>query len=100
MPFIRFTKIVGEEDEDEEEEEEDIQKNNAKFQENIDGPKAIDQSLFKKYLIYSKAFVRPVLQAVDSEKVVLILHFYCYFYCYIYCFVSFILLLQNNLKIV
>ena len=43
-----------------------------KFQENIDGPKAIDQVLFKKYLIYSKAFVRPVLQAVDSEKVIIV----------------------------
>ena len=70
-----FTKTVGEEDEDEEEIE-NIQKNNAKFQENIDGPKAIDQALFKKYLIYSKAFVRPVLQAVDSEKVFITYHLF------------------------
>ena len=67
LHYILLFRNTGEEDEGEE--EENIQQNNVKFQENIDGPKAIDQALFKKYLIYAKAFVRPVLQAVDSEKV-------------------------------
>ena len=76
----------GDDDEDEDENEnerDNTHKNNVKFQENIDGPKAIDQVLFKKYLIYSKAFVRPVLQAVDSEKVIILFYdviVLCFYY--------------------
>ena len=86
--MILFQNIEGEDDEDEDENERDnTHENNVKFQENIDGPKAIDQVLFKKYLIYSKAFVRPVLQAVDSEKVIhCILCYYCFVVsCFLIC---------------
>ena len=34
-----------------------------------DGPKPIEQALLKKYLAYSRTMCKPVLQAVDSEKV-------------------------------
>ena len=34
-----------------------------------DGPPPIDQAIFKKYIKYSRAFVKPVLREVDSEKV-------------------------------
>ena len=34
-----------------------------------DGPPPIDQAIFKKYIKYSRAYVKPVLREVDSEKV-------------------------------
>jgi DNA replication licensing factor MCM2 len=34
-----------------------------------DGPEAIDQALLKKYIIYARTHVRPVLRQVDTEKV-------------------------------
>lgn len=34
-----------------------------------DGPPPIDQGIFKKYIKYARAFVKPVLREVDSEKV-------------------------------
>ena len=33
------------------------------------GPQPLDQVMFKKYLTYARAFVKPVLHAVDSEKI-------------------------------
>lgn len=34
-----------------------------------DGPPPIDQGIFKKYIKYSRANVKPVLREVDSEKI-------------------------------
>jgi hypothetical protein len=45
-----------------------------------EGPQPIDQALLKKYLLYSRAFVKPVLQAVDSEKVRTYVQWYDYYF--------------------
>lgn len=34
-----------------------------------DGPDPIDQAMLKKYIMYAKSFVKPVLHDVDSEKI-------------------------------
>jgi DNA replication licensing factor MCM2 len=34
-----------------------------------EGPQPLDQAMLKKYLTYSRAFVKPILQAVDVEKI-------------------------------
>jgi DNA replication licensing factor MCM2 len=34
------------------------------------GPPPIEQTLFKKYIKYARAFVRPVIRDVDTEKVI------------------------------
>lgn len=71
--LIRLVHSQGEPDDDEEDEEEERtgQKRSRDHSDSAanEGPQPIDQVLFKKYLTYSRAFVKPVLQAVDSEKV-------------------------------
>ena len=63
-----------EDDDDEDGDQEAGQKRNrdrdfSGLSSGTEGPQPIDQALLKKYLTYSRAFVKPVLQAVDSEKV-------------------------------
>lgn len=38
-------------------------------EEEDDGPKPLDQETLKKYIAYARAYVRPVVHDVDSEKV-------------------------------
>ncbi len=33
------------------------------------GPEPLDQAILKKYITYARSFVKPVLHAVDSEKI-------------------------------
>ena len=33
------------------------------------GPPPIEQSLFRKYIKYARAYVKPIIRDVDSEKV-------------------------------
>ena len=42
-----------------------------------DGPEPIDQALLKKYIIYARSHVRPVLRHVDTEKVSRRVHDIC-----------------------
>jgi len=34
-----------------------------------DGPEPLDQAMLKKYIMYAKAYVKPVLHEIDAEKV-------------------------------
>ena len=35
-----------------------------------DGPEPLNQDLLKKYIMYARAFVKPILHNIDTEKVV------------------------------
>ncbi len=41
----------------------------SRMAQSIDHVKQIDQDLLRKYIAYARAFVRPILHDLDSEKV-------------------------------
>jgi DNA replicative helicase MCM subunit Mcm2 (Cdc46/Mcm family) len=41
----------------------------------LNQPKPIDQDILKKYITYARAYIKPVLHDVDSEKVIKLFFF-------------------------
>ena len=74
LTFISLGEVIsdGEDDDNENENDHDNRRGKKHFMglpDQDDGPKPIEQALLKKYLAYSRTMCKPVLQAVDSEKV-------------------------------
>ena len=72
--FVFLGEIISDDEDDEDDSRNEADKRRKKkkpvgFLDQDDGPKPIDQALLKKYLAYSRTMCKPVLQAVDSEKV-------------------------------
>ena len=68
--ILIFVGEINSDDDDDEDDNRRRKKNKpVGFLDQDDGPKPIEQALLKKYLAYSRTMCKPVLQAVDSEKV-------------------------------